>query len=64
MVIPSKHQSNTLDKHIRQMREKCLSQIVKKCDKITNMEFGFVLDELESLSQLLAHLEHEVFSKV
>ena len=46
------------------MRNKYLKQIVKKCEKIPNMEFKFVLEELQNLSDSLIHLEHEVFIKV
>jgi hypothetical protein len=58
-----KHQLNELDRNIRQMREKYLAQIVKKCEKLPNMEFKHVIDELESLSRSISHLEFEVFKK-
>ena len=44
-----------------QMRKKYLKQIVKKCEKIPNMEFKYVLEELQSLSDSLTPLIIEVF---
>ena len=58
--IPGKHQPNDLDRHIRQMREKCLQKIVERCEKIANVEFENVLDELENLNKMLDNLEIEV----
>ena len=55
-----KHQQNELDRNICKMREKYLNQIVKKCEKLPNMEFKYVIEELESLSRSLSHLELEV----
>ena len=58
--IPNIHQPNELDRNIYMMREKVLKSIVKKCEKIPNMEFKYVIEELENLSRSLSHLELEV----
>lgn len=58
--IPNKHQPNELDRNIMQMRKKYLKQIVKKCEKIPNMEFKYVVEELQNLSNSLSHLIIEV----
>ena len=58
--IPGRHLPNDLDRHIYHMRVKYLRYIVRKCDKIPNMEFKYVLEELKDLANYLLHLENEV----
>lgn len=55
-----KHQPNELDKLLRKTRIKYLKQIVSKCDKLPNMEFKSVLDELEEIYDILDQLQKEV----
>ena len=42
-------------------REKALKHIVSKCEKIHNLEYTIILEELESLVEILARLENDVF---
>jgi hypothetical protein len=59
--IPGKHHPNDLDRLLRQTRVKYLKQIVNKCEKLPNMEFKYVLEELESFYDILSHVEQEVY---
>ena len=42
-------------------REKALKHIVSKCEKIHNLEYTIILEELESLVEILARLENDVY---
>lgn len=55
-----KHQPNELDKLLRKTRMKYLKQIVTKCDRLPNMEFKSVLEELESFYDILDQIQKEV----
>ena len=45
---------------MRSLREKVLKQIVSRCEKIPNLEFPQILEELECLIDILARLENDV----
>lgn len=55
-----KHQPNELDKLLRKTRIKYMKLIVSKCDKLPNMEFKSVLEELEEIYDILDQLQKEV----
>lgn len=55
-----KHHPNELDKLLKKQREKYLKLIVEKCDRLPNMEFNKVIEELAKIHDLLSQMEHEV----
>lgn len=55
-----KHHPNELDRLLLQMRKKYMKLIINKCEKLPNMEFKSVLEELEGFYNILLQLEQEV----
>ena len=58
--LAGKHIPNELDRLLRKMRTKNLKEIVEKCEKLPNMEFKAVLQELETFYKILDQLEEDV----
>ena len=58
--LAGKHIPNELDRLLRKMRLKNLKDIVDKCEKLPNMEFKAVLQELENFYRILDQLEEDV----
>lgn len=58
--ISGKHHPNELDKLFKKLREKCLNQIVDKCERLPHMEFDKVIEEIAKIYDLLDQIEHEV----
>lgn len=63
-VTSCKTQSNDLDKNRYIMRCKQMKTIVKKCQKMPNLEFKLVLEELETIVATLEKIEKEVNNQV
>lgn len=51
---------NELDKLRRGVRIKAMKEIVAKCKRLPNLEFKYVLEELESICSSLEKIEAEV----
>ena len=58
--MPGKHHPNELDRLLNLSRAKALKHIVQKCEKLPNMDFNDVIDELEVLASILKDCEKEV----
>lgn len=58
--LAGKHIPNELDRLLRKMRTKNLKEIAEKCEKLPNMEFKAVLQELETFYKILDQLEEDV----
>ena len=52
---------NELDRKYYALRVKSLKSIVTKCEQLPDMEFRFVVEELENILKLLEKIEQEVF---
>lgn len=58
----SKNLVNELDRLRRGIRVKTMKEIVSKCKRLPNLEFKYVLEELESILSSLEKIEAEVIN--
>ena len=59
--VAGKHHPNELDKLLKKTRTQALKMLAKKCDKLPNMGFKNVIDELTTFNQILIDIEQDVY---
>ena len=58
--IAGKHHPNELDKLLKKTRINTMKHLAQKCDKLPNMEFKAVIEELKVFYDILLNIEQEV----